>query len=185
MYCRLCSDTGALFYLTTHVTTWLRPLYMMAGSGVLVAAPSCPEPGSLHSVKHTAANSMFSLSMFIESAGNVSLWLTDASHIQQTHWASRKEVSQIMSHCILRTTHETSPMNHVPPSTQQVHWTDSLRGDAPHQGTCQPCRWQAGRTGHSWSSLSAPVTSGPTITLTDSVWKMKIKATSTWQVSTC
>jgi len=80
-YCRLCSDTGALFYLTTHITTSLRPLYMMAGSEVHVAAPPCPEPGSMHSVQYTAVNSTFSLSMFKESAGNFFLWLTDGRHI--------------------------------------------------------------------------------------------------------
>ena len=54
---------------------------MMAGSAVLAAAPPCPEPGSMRSVQNTAVNSMFSLSIIKESAGNVFLWLTDARHI--------------------------------------------------------------------------------------------------------
>jgi hypothetical protein len=77
MYCILCSDTGALFYLTTHLTTSL--LHMMAGSAVIAATPPCPEPGSMHSVQHTAVN-RFSFSIFKESAGNVFLWLTDSHH---------------------------------------------------------------------------------------------------------
>jgi hypothetical protein len=81
LYCRLCSATGALFYLTTHITISLRPLHMMAGSAVLTATPPCPEPGSMHSVQQTAVDSGFPLSVFKESAGNVFLWLTDASHI--------------------------------------------------------------------------------------------------------
>ena len=81
MYCRLCSDMGALFYLTTHITTSPRPLQMIAGSVVLAATPPCPEPGSMHSVQHTAVNSRFTLSTFKVSARNVFLWLTHARHI--------------------------------------------------------------------------------------------------------
>jgi hypothetical protein len=81
VHCRLCSDKGVLFYLTTRITTSPRPPHMITRNAVLATIPLCPKSGSTNFSSIIAVNMRFMLCIFKDSAVNVFLQLAAVCHI--------------------------------------------------------------------------------------------------------
>jgi hypothetical protein len=73
---------GKLFCLTTHITSLLRPLFMMAGKAALMARPICHQLKLIIFSLHISVRMRFLHTTFTEGAGNIFLWLTDKHQIK-------------------------------------------------------------------------------------------------------